>query len=158
MLDLVKVEKISRLTKGKEVTSEALVQFNNQGIRDTLSSYGPSLAGKKATMRMVIPKGLKEEERELEKIAWKIRSMKNGMKTRLRFDDAAQGLKLMVKSPGQSKKWKQATKLLVDDAEKHVAKYGGKKRNRSDSTSPSQHYVPQGRRNPQAPAEKMQRK
>ena len=81
------------------------------------------------------------------------------MKTRLRYDDANKGLKLMVKSPGQSKRWKQATKLLVEDAEKHVAKYGEKKRNRSESTSPSQHYVPRGRRpTPQAPAEKMQKK
>ena len=67
------------------------------------------------------------------------------MKMRLRFDDATKGLKLMTKSPG-GKKWKTATKLLVQDSEKHVAKHGGKKRARQESGSPSANYVPLGRR------------
>ena len=96
-------------------------------------------------MGMVVPNSLKEEERELEGIAWKIRSTKDGMKTRLRFDDGNKGLKLMTKSPG-GRKWKTATKMLVQDAEAHVAKYGGKKRARQESGSPSANYVPMGRR------------
>ena len=99
-------------------------------------------------MGTVVPTCLKEEERELERVAWKLRSSRNGLKTRLRFDDGARGLKLMVRSPGQGKKWKPATKLQVEDAEKHVAVHGGRKRPREkdNETSPGESYVPKGRR------------
>ena len=146
VLELVTISKITRLTRGREVTEEAIVCFGSASIRDTISSYGPNLAGQEAKMGMVVPSTLKEEERELEGIAWKIRSTRDGMKTRLRFDDGARGLKLMVRSPGQHKKWKQATKMLVKDAEKHVAVHGGKKRAREGDTSPSQNFVPAERR------------
>ena len=143
---LVEIVKITRLTKGQAITDEAIVCFNTANIRDTISSYGPNLAGQEAKMGMVVPTNLKEEERELEGVAWKIRSAKAGTKTRLRFDDGARGLRLMIKSPGQHKRWKPATKTLVQDAEKHVAAYGGKKRSREPETSPSQNFVPSGRR------------
>ena len=148
VMELVGVDKVTRLTRGKEITDEALVCFNSASIRDTISSYGPNLAGQSAKMGMVVPSNLKEEERELEGIAWKLRSSRDGLKTRLRFDDGARGLKLMVRSPGQGKRWKPATKTQVQDAEKHVAKHGGRKRPREkdDETSPSANYVPMGRR------------
>ena len=93
---------------------------------------------------MVVPPDLKGEERELEGMAWKIRSTKVGTKTRLRYNDVAKGLKLMTKSQGQNKKWRQATKMLV---EWHVAKHGGKKRQRDETqTSPSENFIPKGRR------------
>ena len=53
----------------------------------------------------------------------------------------------MIKSPGQHRKWKQATKTLVEEAERHVAKHGGKKRHRDENeTSPSANYIPTGRK------------
>ena len=109
VLDLVEITKITRLTKGPSVTDEAIIRFVTVSIRDTIRSYGPKLQGKQAKMSMVVLTKLKEEERELEGIAWKIRSSKDGTKTRLRFDDGAQGLKLMTKSPGG--KWKAASKI-----------------------------------------------
>ena len=80
-------------------------------------------------MSMVVPAELREEERELEGIAWKIRSAKNGMKTRLHFDDGARGLKLMVRSPrGRTKDGGlAATKMLVQYTEKHVAAHAWRK-------------------------------
>ena len=90
----------------------------------------------------------------MEGIAWKIRNTKNGMKTRLRFDDGARGLKLMVKSPGANMRWKQASKILVGNAERYVKVNGGKKRKREDATSPSSNYVPVGRRRHQQSPER----
>ena len=77
-------------------------------------------------MGLVVPRTLKEEERECG------RSAKSGMKTSLRLDDGVKGLKLMSKFPGQATKWKAAPKILVQDAEKHVAARGGKKRRREE--------------------------
>ena len=79
ILELVEITRITRLTRGQDITNEAVVAFGTASFRDTVSSYGPKLGGKEGKMSMVVPASLKEEERELEGIAWKIRSIKDGM-------------------------------------------------------------------------------
>ena len=53
VLEVVEIVRVTRLTREQSVTEEAVVCFNSASIRDTIFSYGLSLAGKSAQMGMV---------------------------------------------------------------------------------------------------------